>query len=166
MSITQFKGDYFFLSNFSASPLAIQGVTFPTVEHYYQAMKSTCYEEYLQIATASSPGLAKKLGKKIQMRSDWDQIKDSVMRYAVYLKFQEINLRRKLIETENKNLIEGNFWNDSYWGVDLKNNKGLNKLGIILMDAREYYKKIEESQYVRESKSVYLPGDYYCQGHT
>lgn len=145
MPITKFKGQYFFLSNFSPSLLNINGITFGTVEHYYQAMKATCYEDYLAISLAPTPGNAKKLGNKIQIRPDWNKIKDSIMSYAIYTKFSQKILQMQLLSTHNEELIEGNYWGDTYWGVYEKTGIGENKLGKILMEVREYYKSVVES---------------------
>lgn len=144
--ITSFKDEYFFLSNFSESPINIQGIVFPTVEHYFQAMKATCYEDFLKVANTATPSEAKKLGRKIDKREDWDDIKDQIMEYAVFKKFENDPLRSKLLATGDVELIEGNWWGDEYWGVSSKTNQGLNKLGKILMKVRSYLRQLLESQ--------------------
>ena len=148
MAITVFRGKYFFLSNFSPSLLNINGIVFTTVEHYYQAMKSICYEDYLAIANCPTPKEAKKLGYKVKLRSDWDKIKDSVMSYALYVKFSDKLLQMQLLSTQDEELVEGNDWGDVYWGVCSKTGNGQNKLGKLLMEIREYYKSVVESYYV------------------
>ncbi len=139
-----FKDQYRFLSNFYLSPMTINGIIFQTVEHYYQAMKSTSYDDYLLISKTNSPGHAKKLGKKIDIRSDWDNIKHSIMKYAVYEKFKIPEFQIKLIKTEDKQLIEANYWGDEYWGVNIKTGVGENNLGKLLMDVRLYYINLRE----------------------
>lgn len=147
MAVNKFKDEYFFLSNFSKSPLFINGIAFPTVEHYYQAMKSTSYEDYIAIANASTAKETKLLGRKIKIRDDWDSIKDSVMRYALYEKFKDNTLGDKLLATGDEELIEGNNWGDVYWGVDERTNKGLNTLGKMLMEVRDHLKRVREFNY-------------------
>lgn len=146
MVINSFKNEYFFLSNFSESPITIQGIVFPTVEHYFQAMKASSYEEFLLVSNAKTPGEAKKLGRKIHIRSDWDKIKDQIMEYAVFKKFENDPLKSKLLGTLNTELIEGNYWGDEYWGVSVKTNNGLNKLGKILMKVRTHLQSLSEYQ--------------------
>ena len=147
MAITSFKNQYFFLSNFSPSNLLISGLIFPTVEHYYQAMKATSYEDYLAIHSASTPSQAKKMGKIIRIRPDWKQVKESIMSYALYNKFSDMILQNKLLSTGTEELIEGNDWHDYYWGIDNKTGKGQNKLGKLLMQVRDYYQSIADSNY-------------------
>ena len=80
---------------------------------------------------------AKCLGRKIELRKDWNSIKDNVMEYLIRLKFKDVELRKKLLATGDTLLVEGNYWNDKYWGVDLKSGKGENRLGKILMKVRK-----------------------------
>ena len=69
-------------------------------------------------------------------RSDWESVKDDVMLKALHMKFgQHEKLRRKLLETEEKKLIEHTS-NDSYWG-DGGDGSGRNMLGKLLMQVRK-----------------------------
>ena len=115
--IDRFDGEYFFLSNFSASPFRIDYILFPTMEHYFQANKADNQNDYLHIAYAPTPGEAKRLGRKIQLRPDWEKIKDSVMLTGLRKKFADPELRNLLLATGDEELIEGNYWGDTYWGV-------------------------------------------------
>lgn len=144
--INQFKGEYRFLSNFYPSPFDVHDVVFPTVEHYYQAMKTTSYDEYMTVAQATTPSEAKKLGRIYELREDWEQIKDNIMRYALYRKFENYPLRAQLLETGDEELVEGNTWGDKIWGVDLNTGEGENRLGKMLMDLRENIRKEEEAK--------------------
>jgi len=145
--INIFNNEYSFLSNFykcefamfsSHNPLA---VPYRSVEHYYQASKAINAEEHLKIVAAESPSRAKKLGRKVKVREDWDQVKIEVMIKGLNAKFSDKKLRTKLLNTGDKILIEGNYWRDTYWGVDLKTGEGQNVLGNILMNLRETYRK-------------------------
>lgn len=136
--IDKFDGEYAFLSNYSASPFRINYVLFPTMEHYFQANKADNQNDYLHIAYAPTPGEAKRLGRKIQLRPDWEKIKDKVMLTGLRKKFADPELRSLLLSTGDEELIEGNYWGDTYWGVC--NGVGQNKLGKLLMQVREEIK--------------------------
>lgn len=126
-------------SNFYLSPIKLDGLIWPTTEHYFQAQKFPHNPKYMEeIRKAYSPTLAKKLGgsRKIPRRSDWDDIKEDVMYKAVYAKFtQHPNLRKILLDTNNAYLAEHTKY-DKYWG-DGGNRSGKNRLGVILMKLRE-----------------------------
>lgn len=138
--IDRFKEEYEFLSNFYYSPIEKDGIKYPTVEHLFQASKTLDIEDHMFIATVAYPWQAKKLGRSVQLRSDWEQIKDDVMYDAVYRKFtQNPNLKAKLLATGDVQLVEGNTWRDYYWGVC--DGVGENRLGQTLMEVRERLKK-------------------------
>ena len=78
------------------------------------------------------------MGRQVQLRPDWEQVKDGIMEEIVHAKFFQIEpFARKLVATGNAELIEGNTWGDTYWGVDLHTMQGQNKLGKILMKIRD-----------------------------
>ena len=134
--IDKFDGtEYGFLSNFYSSPIEYKGIKYPTVEHMFQALKSLNPMERMEIAAAATPGKAKRLGRRVSLRSDWEEIKIDVMRTALQLKFSDPILRKKLIATGDAELIEGNTWNDTFWGVC--NGVGKNMLGTLLMEIRD-----------------------------
>jgi len=143
--IDSFSGDYAFLSNFYPSPIPVPidetELTFynaPTIEHYFQYMKTLSDEEGHEILAASTPGEAKRLGRKAQLRPDWEEVKVQVMRDALRLKFNTPQMKSKLLSTGDHFLVEGNHWNDTFWGVC--NGKGRNMLGFLLMEIREELK--------------------------
>ena len=133
--ICEFEDKYAFLSNFYPSPILYEGIVYPTNEHFFQAMKTMDQEERKKIAAADTPGQAKRLGRHVQLRADWERIKVDVMRTGLMLKFTDAELAQKLIDTGDEELIEGNWWHDTTWGVC--NGVGQNKLGKILMRVRE-----------------------------
>ena len=142
--IDSFDGKYAFLSNFYDSPLKIdQDYTYPTVEHYFQAMKTTDPIERKKIADAPTPGQAKKMGRHVNLRPSWNEIKDDIMYIGVWTKFMNPELRAKLLSTGDEELIEGNWWGDKYWGVC--NGEGENHLGKILMRVRKNIQDMEKS---------------------
>ena len=136
--IDSFRNEYSFLSNYSCSPFCIDTVLFPTMEHYFQASKASNQEDYLRIAYAPTPGDAKRLGRRIQLRPDWEEVKDNVMLIGLRKKFADPELRDLLLATGDEELVEGNYWGDTYWGVC--NGIGQNKLGKLLMQVREEIK--------------------------
>lgn len=140
-TIDSFKGEFAFLSNFYPSPIVFEGRTYPTSEHAFQAAKSIDDGERARIALLDTPGKAKRAGRKVQLRPDWEQIKRATMHRIVTIKFADPELQHKLLATGDAILIEGNTWNDTYWGVC--RGKGQNVLGQILMSVRETYKRQE-----------------------
>ena len=138
--IEKFDAEYAFLSNFYPSPIEMGGETYPTVEHAFQAAKTANPEHRAQIRNKSTPGGAKRLGGKrgklITLRPDWEQIKLSIMENLVRQKFQHHELKTMLLATGDQELVEGNNWNDTFWGVC--RGKGENNLGKLLMEVRGY----------------------------
>ena len=112
------------------------GLTYPSVEHAFQAHKTTSLNERKAFCSPGAPtaGQAKRLGRRLRLRSDWEQLKLSVMWEAVWRKFEDPVLREKLLATGDARLVEGNTWNDRFWGVC--KGKGKNHLGLILMNVR------------------------------
>ena len=133
--IDYFSGDYRFLSNFWPSEVNFNGVTYTTVEHGYQAAKTLSDSERLWIKASPTPGVAKRRGKEVTLREDWEQVKLYVMETLLRLKFSDPELCFKLLLTGNAELIEGNTWGDTYWGVC--RGRGSNNLGKLLMKIRE-----------------------------
>lgn len=126
---------YDFLSNFHPARITYEGLEWKTTEHAYQAMKSRDPADWKYIQRASTPGKAKMLGKtRLQMRPDWDTIKYDIMLDLLRLKFKIPALRKKLLDTGDAKLIEGNTWNDTCWGVC--EGVGANNLGRSLMLVR------------------------------
>lgn len=128
--IESFDGEDRFLSNFST-----EGAIKPTLEHQFQARKCAKVEDAIWVMAASTSGESKKRGRKIELRPDWETIKLDVMHELVSRKFQDPKIREKLLYTGDNELIEGNTWGDTFWGVC--RGKGKNALGEILMSIRE-----------------------------
>lgn len=133
--IAVFDHEYAFLSNFYDSPFEVDGIKYPTVEHFFQAMKVTDPKDREVIAAAATPGQAKQLGRKVSLRADWEEIKIDIMKFALRCKFQVPELREKLLTTGDEELIEGNWWGDRFWGVC--DGIGENHLGKLLMEVRQ-----------------------------
>ena len=152
--IDKFQGRWYFLSNFYPCEIEHQGITYPSVEHYYVAMKFND-EQFIDgryytpgdlreiISKMEDPGKVKRFGRKIKLRKDWDNYKLEVMNWGVREKFKNDRLSELLLSTGDEELIEGNFWNDTYWGVC--NGKGQNHLGKILMEVRNELRGIKRT---------------------
>lgn len=136
--IEEFQGQYRFLSNFYYCTLTYNGVTYQNSEAAFQAQKVTDENYRLKFAKLN-PSEAKKLGRHVPLRSDWEEIKDNIMFEVVLAKFaSNSELQEKLLETGCEELVEGNTWGDRYWGK--VNGVGQNKLGQILMHVRTLLK--------------------------
>lgn len=127
--IDSFTGKHRFLSNFYIDEYGF------CVEIYYQSMKPDNMEEVRKILNCANPAAAKKYGQKVMLRSNWEDIKLSVMEKLVRKKFENPYLAKLLLGTNDEELIEGNWWGDTYWGVC--NGVGENHLGKILMQVRK-----------------------------
>jgi ribA/ribD-fused uncharacterized protein len=139
--INKFEGEFDYLSNFYPCIIAYEDLIFKSVEHAYQAAKSIILEEKSLFCDSKlSPGQAKRLGKTIKIRSDWEIIKLQIMKDLVKIKFEDSILFSKLQFTTPAELIEGNYWHDQFWGDCICEKHisipGKNHLGIILMEVR------------------------------
>lgn len=157
--IQKFEGRYGFLSNFYPCEITHQGIVYPSVEHYYVAMKCngpqlmngfqyTPIDFREMVANIPHPGTVKKLGRKISVRKDWNEKKLEFMNWAIREKFKDERLADMLIETGDVLIYEGNYWHDTFWGVcscDKCADKGHNHLGKILMKVRDELCGIERT---------------------
>lgn len=139
--IVEFDGQYDFLSNFYPSPIFYEGIVYPTNEHFFQAMKTLDIDTRKAIAAAPTPGAAKRMGRHVPLRPDWEKIKVDVMRLGLILKFTDAELAEKLVATGDEELVEGNWWHDQTWGscfcADHCRTPGRNLLGMLLMELRK-----------------------------
>ena len=135
--IKEFRGKYYFLSNFSNSKFTLNGITFLNGESAFHSFKDIkSQSEFANL----DPFTAKRKGRKVKLRHDWEDIKDDIMYKVVKAKFeQNVDLKEKLLATGDEYLEEGNTWNDTYWGVC--KGRGKNMLGKILMKVRLELKK-------------------------
>lgn len=144
--VEEFRGEYQFLSNFYPSLVTRDGVTYPTVEHFFQASKAADIETHFYIVGLDTPGKAKSVGRSIELRDDWELVKYQTMHIGVTLKFfQNRHLADDLLQTGDMLLLEGNTWGDDIWGVvwdyDAEEWVGRNHLGQMLMDVRNQLRK-------------------------
>jgi ribA/ribD-fused uncharacterized protein len=132
--ITSFSGEYAFLSNFFAHPLLFHSLEYKTAERAFQALKTTDPDEFWLIVNAKTPGQAKRLGGRCRLRADWEQVKLTMMRDVLRVKFSGGDLGQRLLRTGDAHLEEGNNWGDTFWGT--VNGTGENHLGKLLMEIR------------------------------
>lgn len=139
--INSFDKSNSFLSNFFNSPVTYEGIKYLNNEAAFQSAKTMDMNIRKKFATMN-PSEAKKTGRQLTLREDWEQIKDKVMYDVCYAKFtQNLNLKTLLLETEEEELVEGNWWHDNYWGncscPKCQSIEGKNHLGLILMKIRK-----------------------------
>lgn len=132
------KDAYGEFSNFKAYPFELKGKTWRTVEHYFQAQKFAGTEHEEELRETPSPMVVARKGRsrKRPLRTDWEEVKDQIMREAVYAKFeQHAELEEMLLNTGDNEIVEQTT-RDYYWGCGSEGT-GKNMLGIILMETRE-----------------------------
>lgn len=133
--IDGFFGEYRFLSNFWEAPVTFEGIEFRNNECAFQAMKTLNMSERKAFANLP-PNEGKKMGRRVTLRKDWEEVKTDIMLDICRAKFsQNEELKGKLLATGDDYLQETNTWNDTCWGVC--NGIGENRLGKILMQVRE-----------------------------
>jgi len=143
-NIIKFRGEHSWLSNFHdcETPIELPSPDYnkyPTVEHAYQAAK-TKNMVFRDMISRGTPTEAKRFYKnrKKDIREDWEDIKLTVMEYCLRQKYsKELNpkLHKKLIDTGNVEIIEGNQWHDVWWG-QCPIGVGKNNLGKLIMKIR------------------------------
>lgn len=133
--ILGFFKEHRFLSNFHLCDIEYEGIVYPSTEHAYQAAKSLdpdVRKQFLPLTCSK----AKQLGREIEIRPDWKDIKIDVMLALTRIKYYDHpDLMEKLLNTGERWLEETNYWGDIFWGV--YNGKGENWLGKCLMRVRE-----------------------------
>lgn len=152
--ISGFNGRWSFLSNFYPCLIYHQGLEYKSVEAFYVSMKIdsdqiingkyyTSGDFREMISKLDNPGLIKKIGQKVKLRKDWDSKKLEYMNWAVREKFKDESLKEMLLLTGDQEIIEENYWGDTFWGVC--KGKGQNHLGKILMKVRDELRGIKKT---------------------
>lgn len=143
--IKGFHGAARWLSNFAPVSIIHDGITYPSVEHFYVAMKTLDPADRQYIATIETPAKAKKYGQKLKkqghLRADWERVRLSVMKYGLKQKFSQQPYKWMLEETGDEEIIEDNWWHDTFWGVC--NGVGENNLGKLIMKIRDGEENIQ-----------------------
>lgn len=136
--ITEFQGEFRWLSNFAPCSIILDGIKYPSVEHAYMSAKSKENSWKLFCANTSSPGKVKKQSRSIKLIDGWDNLKVHIMKECLEQKYNQEPYRTKLLNTGEDYIQEGNRWNDKFWGVCLKTNEGENTLGKLIMEIRRH----------------------------
>ena len=136
-NITEFKNENRWLSNMWHCKIWYGGHFYGSVEHAYVAAKTLDVGERHKIRYIREPHTAKKYGRSLILRDNWNILKLGYMEAFLIQKFDpDTKLGQKLIDTGDVLLVEGNYWNDTFWGVC--RGKGENNLGKLLMKIRDY----------------------------
>jgi ribA/ribD-fused uncharacterized protein len=133
--ITAFRGRWTKLGNYSSCVVFYNGHAYPSVEHAYQAQKSEDPRMQRVVRHQPTPAAAKQVARTLPLRSDWDAVKVDIMRDLLREKFSQEPERSILLSTGTKQLVEGNWWGDTFWG-QCPIGTGENWLGRLLMDLR------------------------------
>lgn len=138
--ITEFTEENRWLSNFALVDVVFDGVTYPSVEHAYVAAKTLNPEIRKEVSKLNSPGSAKRFGRLMTVRYDWDEVKLGIMESLLKQKFKNKKFADKLFETGDCLIVEGNNWHDNYWGscscLWCESVQKQNNLGKLLMRIR------------------------------
>ena len=132
------------LSSFSRHGFTLDDLLWPSVEHYFQAMKfeDPVYREVVR--SADHPRKARRLGRSRlkRLRADWKRVRRVVMVRAVYMKCRtHPEIAARLLSTGSRKLVENNSY-DYFWGCG-RDRRGYNQYGRVLMTVRE---KLREEQ--------------------
>lgn len=142
-TINGFQGEYRFLSNFYPCRITFYGLTFTSVEAAFQAAKCADKQQRESFCDLSAAD-AKRLGRSVALRQDWEQRKLTIMHNLLVHKFYENpELLGKLLATGTAPLVEGNTWHDNFWGnctcSRCSRIDGQNTLGRLLMEIRSSF---------------------------
>ena len=132
-----FKDDLYFLNTMAKSDITVNNITYPTLEHAFQAMKTTDPEIQAHIASIESPVDAKRFGRDLDARPDWTTIRLDVMRRLLEIKFGKSTMKRLLLKTGDVPLVNTNTYGDTFWGVNDQTEQGQNWLGRLLEEVRD-----------------------------
>jgi ribA/ribD-fused uncharacterized protein len=140
--ICSFSGENEFLSNFYACNIRMSGKVFYSAEQAYHYHKLARLADRNEIVRLADPMKAKKFSRKCEIIPDWDAIRTGIMFMVILAKFQQNGyLMNDLVKTAPALLIEGNHWNDTYWGCVWRGDRdgwvGENHLGRLLMIVRD-----------------------------
>jgi ribA/ribD-fused uncharacterized protein len=118
--ITHFTGDEHFLSNFYLSPVLLGNIWYPSGEHAFVSLKTIDPRIKRKVAQIETPLEAKRYGRKIELRPEWDDRRVEMMSRVIRSKFSPTrnrHLAQQLVRTRGYTLVEGNHWGDLYWGA-------------------------------------------------
>lgn len=121
----------------TSKPFNLEGVEWPSLEHYFQAMRFTDQAYQKRICAAGSPEAVTKLAKTWlkSKRKDWKQVRATVMTRGLYMQCQMYpEMAQALLETDDNRLVENSLY-DYFWGCG-RDRRGENQYGKVLMNIR------------------------------
>jgi hypothetical protein len=153
---------YGVFSNLYRRPISFEGRDYPTAEHAYQAGKAAKEAVREWILSAPTPALAAMAAHGLytwDIVADWSRIKVDRMRRVLRAKFtQHEDLRALLLATGDARLVEAGRTDNAVnreWGE--VNGKGMNRLGVLLMELRAEL-QTEKATVLRARKNSKQPG--------
>ena len=132
------------LSSYAMYSFELEDLSWPSVEHYFQAMKFEDVQFREKIRQTKTAKKARSLGRSRfhKVRSDWKKIREVIMTRAVYIKCRTHDVvSQKLLETGESKLVENNLY-DYFWGCG-RDRRGENTYGKVLMNVRDKLKEEE-----------------------
>lgn len=153
--ISDFRGKFAFLANSYPCPVEMDGACYPCAETAFYAARCAYKTDRKKFATLSGPD-ARKLAGHLTEQSGWADKKLSVLQEVLQAKFSEPQLKRRLLQTGNEELVFSNPY-DSYLGVS--DGKGANHLGRLLMELRDEFRKSVEGTGPSEKQVSFLYRD-------
>lgn len=133
-----YEREFYVLSNFSAFRLNWGGLDFDTSEaayHWEKFPSQPALQRLIHEAPSAHAAFKSAELNRVCRRADWDDVKLGIMKRILRAKAdQHEYVRRKLLETGDRELIEDS-WRDDYWGWG-PNGDGQNMLGRLWMEVR------------------------------
>ena len=139
-AVLKFYGALTPLSNFYRAPFVLDGITYSTVEQYFQAKKAEMagdVETGAKILRSASPSTAKALGRKVKALpvSRWNAEREEVMLTGLRAKFAQCPISAAILRSTGTAVLAENSPRDYYWGIG-RSGAGKNRLGFLLMRVR------------------------------
>lgn len=142
--IDRFYGQYLWLSNFAVCKIQYEGYVYWSTQAAYQAQKfngtAIQKDRIKKIFGKIQPNEAKMLGSVIPLRQDWQEVRLGIMKELLKLKFNQQPFKTQLLKTGDKQLVQGNYWHDTFFGkceCSKHEGQGQNHLGKIIMQIRQ-----------------------------
>ena len=134
--ITEFRGEFSWLSNFFPIKIEHDGIIYPSVENAYQAGKLINRKDR-EMFINITPGQAKKLWRNYPTYNLTEEFRLNLMYQLLSIKFNQEPFKSLLIATGDCNIQEGTKWFEPFWGKQLSTGEGKNMLGHLIMQIRK-----------------------------
>lgn len=153
--ILKFRQEFGYLSNFNVLKNKIHylGYDYISVEAGYMAQKcdDVAWKQYCSTISPSWNGNAqgemKKAAYNVELTKDFSDKRLKIMLDLLRLKFRNNPyLANKLVATYPKMIMEGNTWNDKYWGATISKRNSSNNVEL-----EKLYKEFTQYFYVGQN---------------